>query len=185
VYYLVFGFLLQRGGDNYPVFLLSGLIPWMWFSKAVNSSSNSIISGQGLLLQVGLPSIVFPLVTLLQATLKQIPVFLLLLGFLWLQGFAPGTNWWALLPVIVVQAILTTAFACSVAALVPFARDLSYLVPTGLMFLMFISGIFYDYRTIPENWQSLFLANPVAFLLKSYREILVNGTLPDFHVLAG
>lgn len=185
VYYLVFGLLLQRGGENYPVFLLTGLIPWMWFSKAVSSSSNSIIAGQGLLLQVGLPSIVFPLVTLLQATLKQIPVFLLLLGFLWLQGFIPGTNWWALVPVIVVQAVLTTAFACSVAALIPFARDLSYLVPTGLMFLMFASGIFYDYRTIPENWQSLFLANPLAFLLKSYREILVDGTLPDFHTLAG
>ena len=77
IYYLVFGYLLQRGGENYPVFLLTGLIPWMWFMKAVSSSSNSIIAGQHLLLQVDLPSIVFPLVSLIQATLKQIPVFYL------------------------------------------------------------------------------------------------------------
>ena len=102
VYYLVFGLLLQRGGENYPVFLLTGLIPWMWFMKAVNGSSNSIIAGQNLMLQVGLPSIVFPLVSLLQATLKQIPVFILLFGFLWLQDINPGMHWWTLIPVIAV-----------------------------------------------------------------------------------
>ncbi len=183
VYYVVFGLLLQRGGENYPVFLLTGLIPWMWFMKAVSGSSGSILAGQNLMLQVGLPSAVFPLISLLQATLKQLPVFILLLGFVWLQGFTPGTHWWALLPVIAVQAILTTAFACAAAAVIPFARDLSYLVPTGLTFLMFLSGIFYDYRMISIEWQSLFLLNPVAFLLKCYREIFIDGVLPDMITL--
>jgi lipopolysaccharide transport system permease protein len=103
VYYVVFGLLLQRAGENYPVFLLTGLIPWMWFMKAVSASSGSILSGQNLILQVGLPSIVFPMVSLLQATLKQLPVFVLLLGFVWVQGHSPGVYWWALIPVIVVQ----------------------------------------------------------------------------------
>ena len=184
IYYLVFGFLLQSGGENYPVFLLTGLIPWMWFMKAVSGSSNSIIAGQNLMLQVGLPSVVFPLVSLLQATIKQIPVFILLFGFLWLQDISLGMHWWALIPVIIVQALLTIAFASAVAAVIPFVRDLSYLVPTGLMFLMFLSGIFYDYRMISTEWQRLFLMNPMAFLLKCYREIFIDGTLPDMQTLA-
>ncbi|MCU7958779.1 MAG: ABC transporter permease [gamma proteobacterium symbiont of Bathyaustriella thionipta] len=184
VYYLVFGVLLQRGGENYPVFLLTGLIPWMWFMKAISSSSNSIIAGQNLILQVGLPSAVFPLVSLLQTTLKQIPVFIILFGLLWLQGMTPTMHWWALAPVIIVQILITVAFACIVAAIIPFIRDLSILVPTGLMFLMFLSGIFYDYKTISPEWQSLFLMNPIAFLIKSYREIFIEGILPDMQVLA-
>lgn len=184
IYYLVFGILLQRGGENYSVFLLTGLIPWMWFMKAISGSSNSIIAGKNLMLQVGLPSIVFPLVSLLQASLKQIPVFILLFAFLWLQGFTPGAHWWALIPLVVVQALLITAFACTVAAVIPFVRDLSYLVPTGLTFLMFLSGIFYDYKIIAEQWQSLFLLNPMAFLLKCYREIFIDGVLPDMQTLA-
>ena len=183
VYYLVFGLLLQRGGENYPVFLLTGLIPWMWFMKAVSGSSNSIIAGQNLMLQVGLPSVAFPLVSLLQATLKQTPAFVLLLGFLWSQGITPEIHWWALVPVVLVQTLLTIAFASAVAAVIPFVRDLSYLVPTGLMFLMFLSGIFYDYRMIAAEWQSLFLLNPMAFLLKCYREIFIGGTLPDMQTL--
>ena len=183
IYYLVFGYLLQRGGENFPVFLLTGLIPWMWFMKAVSSSSNSIIAGQHLLLQVDLPSIVFPLVSLVQSTLKQIPVFILLFAFLWLHNITPSANWWALLPVITVQILLTIAFASMVAALVPFMRDLTYLVPTGLTLLMFLSGIFYDYRMIPVEWQSAFLMNPVAFLLQCYRDIFIGNSLPDLQTL--
>jgi lipopolysaccharide transport system permease protein len=183
VYYVVFGLLLQRGGENYPVFLLTGLVPWMWFMKTVSGSSNSILSGQNLMLQVGLPSIVFPLVSILQATLKQVPVFVLLFGFVWLQGYSPNAHWWALLPVIVVQALLTIAFACVVAAVIPFVRDLAYLVPTGLTFLMFLSGIFYDYRSISIEWQKMFLLNPVAFLLKCYRDIFINNVTPSLFTL--
>ena len=183
VYYVVFGYLLQRGGENFPVFLLTGLIPWMWFMKAVSGSSGSILAGQNLMLQVGLPSIVFPLVSTLQATLKQIPVFVLLFGFVWLQGYSPGPQWWALIPVIIVQVMLTIAFSCATAAVIPFARDLAYLVPTGLTLLMFLSGIFYDYRSISLQWQEVFLMNPIAFLLKSYREIFMDGVTPDLTVL--
>ncbi len=183
VYYFVFGLLLQRGDENYLLFLLTGLIPWMWFMKVVSGSSGSILAGQNLILQVALPPVVLPLVSSLQATLKQIPVFILLFGFVWLQGYTPGLHWLALIPVIIVQALLAIAFACAIAAVIPFMRDLAYLVPSGLMFLMFLSGIFYDYRSISPDWQELFLMNPIAFLLKSYREILIDGVLPDFSVL--
>lgn len=183
VYYVVFGILLLRGGENFPVFLLTGLVPWMWFMKAISGSSNSILTGQNLMLQVGLPTVVFPLVSILQATLKQIPVFVLLIGFLWLQGYSPNAYWWMLLPVVFVQALLILAFASMVAAMIPFARDLTYLVPTGLTLLMFLSGIFYDYRSISTEWQALFLMNPMAFLLKCYREIFMGGVLPDVQTL--
>lgn len=183
VYYVVFSLLLHRGGKNFPVFLLTGLIPWMWFMKTVSSSSSSILSGQNLMIQVGMPSIVFPLVRVVQATLKQLPVFLLLFGFVWLNGFSPGVHWWALVPVIFVQATLVILFSCAIAAVIPFVRDLAYLVPTGLTFLMFLSGIFYDYRKISVEWQKLFLINPIAFLLKCYREIVMDGVLPNFHLL--
>jgi lipopolysaccharide transport system permease protein len=135
------------------------------------------------MLQVGIPSVVFPLVSLTHATLKQIPVFVLLIAFVWLHGYSPNTHWWALLPVIVLQALLTIAVACAVAAIIPFARDLAYVVPTGLTFFMFLSGIFYDYRTISPEWQNIFLLNPIAFLLKCYREIFIDGMLPDLLIL--
>ncbi|MGH8559962.1 MAG: tetratricopeptide repeat protein [Methylococcales bacterium] len=183
VYYIVFGVFLQSGGINYSVFLLSGLIPWMWFSKSINSCSGSIASGQHLMNQVGVPAIFFPLVILIQTSLKQLPVMLLLSGFLFLQGLTPNPLWWILAPVVFVQTLLTFACACLVAAIIPFIPDLNYLVPTGLTFLMFLSGIFYDYRAISTVWQEMFLFNPIAFLLKCYREILIDNITPDLQIL--
>ncbi len=184
VYYVVFDKLLQRGGEGFVVFLLAGLVPWMWFAKAVNSSSGSIMQNNKLILQIGIPPIVLPLITIMQASLKQIPIFILLLCLMWLSGYSPGLHWLALIPVLVIQALLIVACACATASIIPFVRDLAYLVPTGITFLMFLSGVFYDYRNISEPWQSRFLMNPVAFLLKSYREILIDNTTPDFNTLA-
>ncbi|MCU7813423.1 MAG: phosphate ABC transporter permease [Candidatus Thiodiazotropha sp. (ex Notomyrtea botanica)] len=120
VFYVVFGHLMQRGGENFPIFLLTGLIPWMWFMKSVSSSSSSILSGQNLMLQVGLPSSIFPLIGILQASMKQVPIFALLCVFVWSQGYSPGSHWWALIPVIIVQTLLTISFSCTVAAIIPF-----------------------------------------------------------------
>ena len=49
---------------------------------------------------------------------------------------------------------------------------------------MFLSGIFYSYERIPAEWQDLFLLNPMAFLLKSYREVFIGGSYPDFASLS-
>ncbi|WP_428356983.1 ABC transporter permease [Methyloprofundus sp.] len=183
VFYIVFGLLLQRGGENFLVFLFAGQIPWLWISKSVSGSSGSILAGQNLMLQTGLPAIVFPLINLLKISIQQVLMFLLLFGFLWWQGYYPNVLWWWFFPVMLVQLLLIIAATCAVAAVIPFARDLNYLVQTGLMLLMFGSGIFYDYRTLPIEFQDVFLLNPVAFLLKSYRDILIDGVLPDYIML--
>ena len=184
VFYIIFSLLLHRGGENFLVFLFAGQIPWIWFSKAVSGSSASIIAGKNLMLQVGLPPIIFPLINLLKISLQHIPVFLMLFGFICLQGFLPNIYWWFLIPLIFVQLLLTAACTCFVAAVIPFARDLNFLVHTGLMFLMFGSGVFYDYKTLSVEWQELFLLNPIAFLLNSYRDILIYNSAPDLIALA-
>ena len=183
VYYFVFGFLLQSGEENYSSFLLTGLIPWLWVSKCISTSSNSIVVGKTIMLNVGVQPIFFPMVKVLQSTLKEIPVFCLLIVFLWIQGYTPGIHWLALIPLFLLQAFLIISISCATAAIIPFIRDVVYLVPTGLTFLLFVSGIFYSYNTIPEKWQGLFLSNPIAFILKCYREIFLDGTWPDVTTL--
>jgi lipopolysaccharide transport system permease protein len=156
----------------------------MWFNKAIMNSSNSIIAGKGLILNVGIPSIFFPLVMIVQSTLKQLPVFFILFVFVWMLGSTPDLNWFSVLPVMFVQFLMTVWLGALLAALVPFIRDISFLVPTGLTFLMFLSGIFFNYQQLPSEWHDLFLMNPIAFLLKCYRDILLNEVPPDFLLLS-
>ena len=136
------------------------------------------------MLNVDVQPIFFPVVKVLQSSLKEIPVFILLFAFVWAQGYTPGLHWIALIPVIIVQALIIITISCGTAAIIPVVRDFVYLVPTGLQFGLFVSGIFYSYSTIPEKWQGLFLSNPMAFILKCYREIFLDRVWPDMYILS-
>ena len=86
--------------------------------------------------------------------------------------------------VILTQLLLISAVSMLVAAITPFLPDFKYLIATALMALMFGSGIFYSYKDVllPDH-QKLFLLNPIANLLKNYRQVLMENTLPDWSAL--
>ena len=181
VFYLVFGVMLHRGGGgDFIVYLLTGLVPFQWFAKTVQQSSNAIFAGRGLMNQVHISPLFFPLVGIMQNAGKQMPVFLLLIGFLIFYGLHPTWHWIALLPIIVLQLVLMSVIGCFLALLVPFARDLNNLIPTGIQFMLFCSGVFYTVDTIPEKWQTLFFSNPMASLLYQYRLVLMDRQWPDW-----
>ncbi|WP_370600084.1 ABC transporter permease [Pseudomonas nitroreducens] len=180
IYYFLFGKLLNAGVENYGLFLLCGLVPWMWFSKAISTSATSILGGQSLMLNSNVPPAFFPLVSVVQSTLKQLPALLLLL----LLGMAtdPKTLSWALLYlplIIVVQLALTVALSLLVAAAVSMVRDLANLVGTGLMLLMFLSGVIYQYQTLSGGIGHWVEFNPMTLVIAAYRDVILQGHAPD------
>lgn len=180
VFYLVFGVLLQRGTENFVAFLLTGLIPWLWFNKSITNSMLSIVGGRGLFTQVHLPKIILPSIVLLQDTVKQSIVFLMLLIFLLVYGITPALPWLALPVLLVIQFTITVACAFMAAAIVPFVMDIRFLISAGLQLMMFGSGVFYSIEMIPEQYHSLFFLNPMATLIHGYRRILLDGQWPEW-----
>lgn len=183
-FYLVFGILMNQGTDNFPAFLMCGLIPWLWFNKSVSNSTGSILSGQQIMMQTKLPVSLFPAEVVLQDLVKQQVVFLLLILFLVLVGTEPSIHWLAIIPLAIVQLMLILAVSFLVALVTPFFPDLKYLVQTGLMLMMFGSGVFYSYELILPKHRAIFFTNPMAKLIDCYREALMNQQWPDWSSLA-
>jgi len=179
VYYIVFDIFLHRGGPDFVPFLLCGIVPFLWFSRTVSNSSRSIMGGRGLISQTYLPKPFFPLVVIGQDLVKQQFVFFLLFSFILYFGYEPSVEWLWFIPIVLTQLLLIIAIAFLVAFIVPFARDLQYLVTAGMQMLMFGSGIFYSYKDVllPEH-REFFLMNPMANLIVSYRMVLMDGTAP-------
>lgn len=185
VFYVFFGLIMQRGGENFLAYLLTGIIPFQWFAKTVQQSANSIVIGRSLMFQVRIFPLFFPLVSVVQNFGKQIPVFILLFFFLVFMELYPTVCWLAFFPVVFVQFLLIATTSCLVAMCVPFMRDLVNIVPTGIQFLLFCSGVFYELKTIPVKWQDIFLMNPMANILYQYRRIFVNQSWPEWSLLGG
>lgn len=184
VFYFVFGVLLFQHstgatGSEFVVYLITGLVPFQWFAKGILMSAPSILDERFLMQQVRIIPIFFPFVSVLQSSIKQIPVFLLLVAFLVLMGYTPNLTWWGLLPVFLLQFLLMTALGLLVAMMVVVVKDLLQVIPTGVQFLMFFSGVFFTAERVPPGFRDLFFMNPIASLLGMYRTILMSGEWPS------
>jgi len=185
VFYLVFAVFLARGTADFVVFLVCGKIPFLWFSKSISNAANSIKSGRGLINQTSIPMPFFPMLVVFQDAFKQLVVFLFMLTFVAMYGFEPSWVWFSLIFVILTQFLLVCAVALLFAAITPFLPDFKFLIGTIMLALMFGSGIFFSYKEVllPQH-QQLFLMNPLANLIKNYRQVLMDNIMPDWTALA-
>lgn len=184
VFYVVFSIFLASGTENFVAFLLTGLIPYTWFSRSISNSMTSLRSATWALNNFRINPIFFPLVEIGQDSVKQLVTFSFLLAFLLLYGIEPQASWVYLPLIMLVQALLVTAVACFVASIIPLLEDLKYLVNTALMATMFASGIFYDAQLlITDEWRPIFFINPVASVIQMYRDILMFGSTPSLYNL--
>ena len=167
------------------VFLLLGKVPFQWFSRSVSNASGSILNGRGLIQQMAIPKPFFPLLVVAQDTVKQAIVFALLLIVITSLGFPPGITWFAVPVLLVAQILLITSVALIASAITPYLPDFRFIVQTGMILLMFSSGLFYDYRQVLlEKHKELFLLNPLARLIDGYRDALMRDAWPDWSGIA-
>jgi lipopolysaccharide transport system permease protein len=183
-FYVVFQWWLAQGTPNFAGFLLIGLTFWNWFSHSISNASTSILHGQGLMLQVDIPKVFFPLTILLQDFFKQLFVVGLLLIFLVFYQTPCSITWLALPVVMAIQALLVVAIAVFSAMIVPFVPDLKLVIGTILNLLMFASGVFFNIdQVVSEYSRHLLYLNPICGLIKNYRLILMYASWPEWDYL--
>lgn len=183
VFYVVFGLLLNNNTDNFIPFLLTGLVTWRWFDNTIMHGSSALQDNGGLMRQVYIPKLVFPVVTILTDLVKFSFVFSMLLLYLWLSGFGVNQSYLALPFILLVEFVLIVTLTFLTAALVPFFPDLKILITHILQILFFLSGIFFSSERIPEAYRSYFYLNPMARLIESYRDVLLHARWPDWQGL--
>ena len=181
VFYLVFDILLNSRQPDFLYFLIVGKVTFIWFSKSVNQAASSLEANKGLMAQTNLRKELFPLAVILQGLYRQLVVFLFLIGFLLMGGYPPSATWLWLIPLTVLQAMLITACGLLGALLVSFKRDFRLVIQLGTVFLLFMSGIFWDLNTIADTRlrDGLLVLNPMANLIDCYRQVLMLDEAPN------
>jgi lipopolysaccharide transport system permease protein len=186
VFYVVFTMIMVSRQTDFLVFLMTGKLVFVWFSKSVTQASSSIVNSKGLVGKINVSKTLFPMAAVQEGLYRQIAVFALLLVFLLGSGYAITGIWWYLVPVILVTYVVIVACAFVGACLVCLARDFLQLIALGLLFLMFTSGVFWDVRGLddPHKTEIIMALNPLAFIVDCYRQIMMHNTPPDMlHLL--
>lgn len=179
-FYFVFSVLLETPREDFLLFLLCAKIPYMWFSKAVTTASSSIIANRGIISQIDMPKTIFPYAAIQISLYKEIPVYLLLFSMCAYYGYLPSIQWLWLIPLTIALYFLIVSVSLVCAFLVCYADDVRMLINMMMLFLMFISGIFFDISAINQPLRdNLLLFNPLAFICDGYRRVLMNNGLYD------
>jgi ABC-2 type transport system permease protein len=180
---IVFSTLFRFQIEHYPVYLLSGLLIWNFFSQSTLQAVDSLVWGGGLISKIYLPKSTFVvsaiLVGLVNLLLALIPLVLIML--------ATGQSLtWALLflPVpLVLTSFLALGVGLFVAAVAVFFADVSEIYRVGLMMVMYLTPIFYPASIVPERFTFFLRLNPMYYFVELFRVPIYQGQLPDLFIL--
>ncbi|MEM7030237.1 MAG: ABC transporter permease [Chloroflexota bacterium] len=177
-------FTVMRGTsiDDFPAFVLVGLLPWQFFNDSISGSTTSIVGNSHLINKVYFPreilvisGVLSNLVNFLIALTLLVPILL------WFNiGF---TEWALLLPfMIIIQIIFTLGVSFIVATTNVYYRDVGMIVAVALLAGFFLTPIFYPLEELPRSymlfgidwdiWTIMYYLNPMASIIENYRRIL-------------
>lgn len=186
IFSIVFGSRgLSTGGVPYPLFVVTGLVPWFYFSNATSGASGSIVSNTQLISKVYFPRLAIPLAAVL-ANLIDLSVGLVLVLVLLVSfGIPLGVQLLAV-PVLVGLVVLT-ALGVSVwfAALDVQYRDVRYAVPFFIQVWLFATPVIYSANDVPERWRPLLALNPMTGVIEAFRWALLGTGDPPPRALIG
>src|SRR5437763_15818918 len=184
---LFFGRLakLPSEGLPYPVFYFAALVPWTYFSYALQMTTNVVVYNQRLITKVYFPR----LILLISAALSGLVDFAI--GFVVLAIFTLAYGIRPTLAALWLPALLALAFFTALgvglwlSALNALYRDVRYVIPFLIQFWMFASPVAYPSSLVPVRWRWLYGLNPMAGVIDGFRwAITRRGQAPSLLLLA-
>ena len=169
---------IESDGAPYPLWSLTGLLPWNFLSSAISQASASLVSNANMIKKIYFPRLIAPISSVLSGIVDFGVSFVLLLI---LMCFFPLHLSWSLLllPLFLLLAITTSmAVGIWLAALNVAYRDVRYAVPFLMQFWMFITPLAYPSSLIPEPWRTLYGLNPMVGVVEGFRWALLGTSYP-------
>ena len=192
VYVVLVSVIFQRKQADYPIFIFAAILPWKWFQTTIYDGITSVTGAGSLIRQVQFPKLVLPVASSLAAvvnfTFGLIPLVTLIVLL-----FPNRLSWTLLLiPLIAfVQFFFNVAMAIGLGALNVFFRDIGNVARHAMRLWFYLSPGLYalsELQTAAQHVsvpliQHMLLWNPFAILFTAYRDVIYEGTGPDWGAL--
>jgi lipopolysaccharide transport system permease protein len=181
VFSVIFGRLgkLPSDGLPYPVFVMTALLPWQLFARALTQGSASMVTLGGMMGKIYFPRLIAPLSSVLAGVVDFLIAFVILLSLMAWYGVWP--NWAVILAPLFVVLALASALAVSLwlSAINAQYRDVQQAMPFLTQIWMFVTPVIYPTSMIPEAWKWIYGLNPMVSVIEGFRWTLLGAAPPD------
>jgi len=181
---------LGEGVPHYPVYLLSSIVLWTFFTETTNGCVQCLLTREGLLRKMRFPRLVIPLSVALTAVFNLAANFVAVLAFAFASGVEVRWTWLELLPLMLLLAALAVGIGMLLSALYVRFRDIQPIWEVVVQALFYGSPIIYVAAQYAEKGgervQHLAVTlNPIAALLTQNGHAFVDSRFPTAASAAG
>lgn len=176
---VVFKKILRLNVENYTIFLLSGLLPWIFITTSLDMGIPYLTHSQGILKAFKVNPLVLILSQVLDNFINFLFAFFIIL--IPLLFTTEATLNILLLPIPIFNLLLSVASLTILGSLMNvFFRDTRFLTSFLLNILYFVTPIFYPIEFVPRDYVWLVKLNPLFHLIHSFRMTLYDFNAEDF-----
>jgi lipopolysaccharide transport system permease protein len=178
----IFGGLLNvdTGENPYVLFNATGILAWLLINSSLGGSTRSLLGESMLLQKVYYPRLYVPFIPVF----TNLPTFLIQLIFTLVLVFSFGVEFsWniLLIPLLVVSILIfTVGIGFLLSSFVIQFRDLSMVINYVMRFAVYLTPVVYPLDKIPDQYLSIYMLNPTACFVESFRRCLLGGDFPFF-----
>lgn len=172
--------LIPSLGIPFPLFLFVGLLPWMFFSNALATATDSIAGSASLVTKVYFPREILVMAAVFSKIVDLLFGLLILLGLMIVYSEAPSWTVVWVPAIFAIQLLFTVGLALPLAALNLYFHDVRYLVGVVLLAWFYMTPVLYPVDIVPERFKIIFDLNPLALIVNAYRRVLLMETSPGW-----
>ena len=179
VYAIVFPYIMRVKTDNYLVFLIIGIIPWTFFTTALNQGMITVRMNGGIIKKVYFPREILP-ISVATSSLVNFLISCIIILLFCIFGKV-GISWHLiLLPIIaLIEYIFVLGLTLGLSAINIYIKDTEYIVQFFINMLFYGTPILYSATLFPEKIRWILYLNPMAQIIDAYRNIFLYHHLPS------
>jgi len=172
----VFTQIMKTEIKHFPLLVLSALLPWFFFINSICESTTSMKKNIDMLSQFVIPREIIPIsivlanfINFLFGFIVMMPIFIIfnteIIRYLLLLPLIMFLHFSFTLGISILFSIVNVYF-----------KDLSQFLNVGVMFLFWLTPIFYSLKIIPQSFRWIVIANPAACYVLIYRALLYHAS---------
>jgi len=181
MYYIVFDKIMVntgRGAEDVPfvLFLTAGLVPWFYFSEALNHGTNAMLEYNYLVKKVVFKISILPIIKIIAATFIHMFFVAVLLAVAALYGYYPTIYTIQIVYYSFCLFVFVLALCYTTCSIVVFFKDLSQIISIALQIGMWATPILWDIDSLHVDWLVFLKLNPLVYIVEGYRSAVYGGT---------
>lgn len=180
IYNIVFTKVFSNSMSNFYIFLMTGLLPWTFFSDALGNGSCAVIHNAEMVKKIYFPREVLVISNTTAKAVNMLLSFIVMAAFLVVSGVGFSIQLVLLPMVVLIEYVFALGCAFIVSSLTVYLRDLEYVIYVILMAWIWATPIMYDLDSVSDPMLAKLLQyNPMTSIIVSYHDILYSHVWPD------